>query len=84
MHMDFTFRTFKHLAQGDGFHYPVDVYNGTTWLGTLVAEPDGFVIKMMDTPHGKQNIAASRENKFKSQNSAATMLHKAWAILRNT
>lgn len=83
MHMDFKFKTFKHLAQGDGFHYPVDVYNGATWLGTLIAEPDGFVIKMMDTPDGKQNIASSKENKFKSHNMAAEMLYKVWRLYRS-
>ena len=82
--MEYTFKPFKHLAHGDGFYYPVDVYIGTTWLGTLIAEPDGFVIKMLDTPKGRENIAKSKENLFKSQNLAAQRLHQAWQIFRNT
>ncbi len=81
--MGYTFKPFKWLATMDGFNYPVDVYNGPTWIGTLVAEPDGFVITMIDTPNGKQTIAKSKENKFKSQTLAAEMLGRVWRIYRS-
>ena len=81
--MDYTFNDFKWLATNDGFNYPSDVYYGTIYIGTLIAKPDGFVIKLIDTPIGKQFINKSSRNKFKSQIQAAGVLHKTWKMVRN-
>lgn len=67
----------------DGFNYPVDVYNDTTYLGTLEAKPDGFVIKILDTPTGKTLIKKSGRNKFKSEQLAGDMLLRIWRNARS-
>jgi len=81
--MDYRFDAFKWLATMDGFNYPVDVYYGTVYLGTIEAKPDGFTIKIVDTPTGKQSIKQSNKNKFRSQNLAAKILHRTWKVLRS-
>jgi hypothetical protein len=78
----YTFKNFEELATPDGFNYPIDVSYGTVYLGTIVAEPDGFVIQIVDTPKGKQNIKSSPSNKFKSQDLAAEVLHRTWKTFR--
>jgi hypothetical protein len=80
--MQYEFKDFKWLATGDGFNYPVDVYYNNMFLGTLIAEPRGFAIKLIDTPHGKQLIKQSKTNIFKSLNLAAQVLHRTWKIYR--
>ena len=82
--MDYKFTDFKWLATMDGFNYPVDVYLGQTWLGTLVAKPAGYAIKMIDSPTGKQDIKQSQNNNFKSKNLAAQVLHRTWQTFRNS
>lgn len=81
--MIYRFHSFKYLADRQGFNYPIDVSYGTVYIGTIIAEPDGFIIKFVDTPTGKQFINKdSKKNKFKSQNHAAEVLHNTWKILR--
>ena len=67
----------------DGFNYPVDVYWGTVYLGLIEAKPDGFVIRMVDTPTGKVKIKDTHNNKFKSQELAAKVLHRTWKVMRS-
>jgi hypothetical protein len=74
----YQFRKFDWLANEDGFNYPIDVKYGTIYLGLLVDKPEGFIIKMVDTPTGKQEVKLSSRNKFKSENEAADALHKLW------
>lgn len=81
--MNYRFDYFKELATGDGFNYPVDVYDNTIYLGTLVAKPNGFVIKQVDTPDGKQSVAQSSKNIFKNANMAADVLHRTWKTFRH-
>lgn len=81
--MNYTFKEFKWMAAMDGFNYPVDVYYGNINLGTLEAKPDGFVIRFIDTPKGRQSIKQSASNKFKSLNLAAKVLHRTWQSLRS-
>lgn len=80
--MQYRFVPFKNLATGDGFNYPIDVYNGTVYLGTLIVKPDGVTIRIVDTPRGKEIIAQSKNNFFKTQDIAAEVLHRAWAKYR--
>lgn len=82
--MDYSFVPFKELSKGDGFSYPVDVYYGTVYLGTLVAEATGFTIRMVATPSGKQLIKQSRINNFKSSTLAAQVLHRVWKNMRQS
>lgn len=81
--MDYSFVPFKELAKGNGFGYPVDVYYGTVYLGTLVAEAEGFTIKMVATANGRQLVKQSPNNNFKSQALAAQVLHRVWKNMRN-
>lgn len=80
--MQYKFHAYKELATGDGFNYPVDVHYGTIYLGTLVALPHGYTIRMVDTPTGKQSIVHSLNNEFKSLNLAAEVLHRTWKNFR--
>lgn len=81
--MDYRFEEFKWLATTDGFNYPVDVYYGTIYLGLIETKPNGFVIRIVDTPTGKQNIKQTPNNLFKSQNLAAKVLHRTWKVMRS-
>lgn len=81
--MQFKFHPYKELATGDGFNYPIDVNYDTVFLGTLIAEPDGFIIAQIDSPHGKQTIKQTPHNKFKSLNIASEVLHRAWKQYRH-
>jgi hypothetical protein len=81
--MQFKFHSYKELATGDGFNYPIDVYYGTIFLGTLVALPNAFTIKLIDTPHGKQGIKHTTHNEFKSMDIAAKVLHRTWKVARS-
>jgi hypothetical protein len=80
--MEYHFKDFKYLATGDGFNYPVDVAFGTIHLGTLIAEADGYVIRTVDTPNGSQAIKNSPNNKFKTLDIAAEILHRTWKSFR--
>ncbi len=80
--MQYTFRAFKWLSAMDGFGYPVDVYYGSIYLGILETLADGFVIRFVDTPRGKVKIKETPNNKFKSQELAAKMLHQVWKLAR--
>ena len=80
--MNYRYEIFKHVATPDGFNYPIDVFYGTIYLGTLEVKPDGFVIRMIDTPVGKQSVKQSDTNKFRSQNQAAEYLHRSWKMIR--
>jgi len=82
--LNYEFRSFKWLANKDGFNYPVDVKYGTVYLGLLVAKPDGYIIKLVDTPTGKKDVKESPRNKFKSEQLAAAALHKLWQWNRTT
>jgi hypothetical protein len=80
----YEFRSFKWLANKDGFNYPIDVKYGTVYLGLIQAKPDGYVIRMVDTPSGKREVPQNTRNKFKSENLAAATLHKLWQWNRTT
>lgn len=80
--MQFKFHAYKELATGDGFNYPIDVHYGTIFLGTLVALPHAFTIKLVDAPQGKQMIKHTAHNEFKSLNTAAEVLHRTWKQYR--
>ena len=80
--MSYSFHPYKELATGDGFNYPIDVHYGTIFLGTLTVKPEGFVIKLVDTPEGKLMIHESPHNMFRSQNIAAEVLHRTWKKYR--
>ena len=80
--MMYNFHDFKDLAKGDGFGYPVDVKYGTVYIGTLIAEPDGYVIRQIDTPTGKISIKQNSKNKFKTKDEAANILHNVWKMER--
>jgi hypothetical protein len=80
--MQFKFHAYKELAAADGFNYPVDVHWGTIFLGTLMVLPQGYTIKLIDTPQGKQPILHSKNNEFKSLNIAAEVLHRTWKQYR--
>lgn len=67
----------------DGFGYPVDVHYGNIYLGILEALPDGFVIRMVDGPHGLIKIKQTPNNMFKSQELAAKVLHRTWQSIRS-
>jgi len=79
---EYTFIPFPYLSN-TGFDYPIDVKYGTIYLGTLLTSPDGFVIHTVDTPNGKQVIKPTGNNKFKTQNIAAQVLHKTWKMYRH-
>ena len=79
---NYTYKYHKEAATGDGFNYPVDVYYGTIHLGTLVALPDGFEIRMVPTPIKNQAIKQTPDNKFKSVEIAARAIHKVWKHFR--
>lgn len=83
IHMEYTFTAYKELARPDGFGYPVDVKYGTIYLGTLVAQPDGFLIYQVDTPQGKKIVDyGSKPRTFKTQNDAAVILRRLWVKRR--
>jgi hypothetical protein len=79
----YRFDTFPELATADGFNYPVDVYFGTLYLGTLTARPNGFVIHQFDSPTGKKSVVQSPTNLFRSKNIAASALHHTWKHYRH-
>ncbi len=81
--MAYRYEAFPELATGDGFNYPVDVYWDTIYLGLIQAKPNGFVIRTVETPSGKANIAQSPKNMFKSQDLAAEVLHRTWQLYRS-
>lgn len=81
--MDYRYEEFKYLATPDGFNYPIDVYNGAIYLGTLQVKPDGVIIGLVDTPKGKVKISPSPSNKFKTQQIAAQVLHRTWQTYRH-
>ena len=81
--MDYRFHQFKWMANMAGFNYPIDVFYGTIYLGTLEAKNDGVVIRLIDTPEGKVPVKQSDKNIFKTQDIAAKVLHKTWARLRS-
>lgn len=80
--MDYKFEEFKGNATPDGFNYPVDVYYGTIYLGTLIAKADGYVIAQVATPTAKTKISPSRNNKFRTKEIAAEVLHRTWKSIR--
>jgi hypothetical protein len=80
--MQYTFKDFKWMATGDGFNYPIDVYYGTIFLGTLVALPHAYTIRLVDTPQGKEMIKHTPKNEFKSMEIAAEYLHRTWKHYR--
>jgi hypothetical protein len=81
--MAYRYDEFKWLASMSGFNYPVDVYWDTIYLGLIEATPEGFVIRMVDTPMGKVAITQSPKNMFKSQDLAAKVLHRTWKVYRS-
>jgi len=79
----FKFKDYPELQSSDGFKIPSDVYINA-YLGTIESEPDGYVIKLIDSPTGKQTISKNPQNKFKTKNEAAKMLHDNWwDIIKN-
>jgi hypothetical protein len=81
--MDYKYREFKWLSTWDGFNYPVDIFYGDVYLGLIEALAEGYVIRLIDGPHGKIKIKESPNNKFKTKEIAAQVLHKAWKMARN-
>lgn len=81
--MDYSFTEFKELAHGDGFHYPVDVRYNTIYLGSLIVNPNGYVIRMVDTPSKHEFILPSKNNLFRTKQDAAVALHKVWKKYRH-
>lgn len=80
--MNYKFKEFKWLATSDGFNYPVDVYYGETYIGTLVAEANGFYIKLVDSPEGKKFLDKTKKYLYKSERLAAESLHQIWKSIR--
>ena len=80
--MAYRFDDFKWLANMAGFGLPSDVYWATIYLGKIESQPDGYAIKLVDTPNGKQKIKSTPNNKFKSKNQAADALHRTWKKFR--
>jgi len=76
--MNYTFQRHHEAAMGDGFGYPIDVFYRTIYLGTLVANPDGFVIELIDTPRGKKKPLKTHSNFFRTESLAAIALHRTW------
>jgi hypothetical protein len=81
--MNYRFDDFNWLATMDGFNVPTDVYNGTVYLGTIESKPEGYTIRLVDTPKGKQPIQQSANNSFKSKQQAAQVLHRTWQTIRS-
>lgn len=81
--MEYTFDTFKNLATGDGFNYPIDVRVGQTYIGTVEVKPDGVAIRIIDTPKGKKHIPVHPKLTFKTQQIAAEKLHHLWKVYRS-
>jgi hypothetical protein len=81
--MAYRFQEFEWLKDRDGFNYPVDVFEGSVYLGTLVCLNDGYHIDIVFTPHSKSRILKTDSNKFKTKEEAAKMLHWVWKKKRN-
>ena len=79
---EYSFRIFSELAKGDGFDYPIDVKYGTIYLGTLRAMPDGYLIRMIDTPQKERYVSYTGMPPYKTMLSAARVLHKIWSVYR--
>jgi len=66
----------------DGFGYPIDVYNGAVFLGTLEVFPEGVKIALVQTPFANLTVAQCHLNNFKTQELAAQALHRLWLVER--
>lgn len=69
------------MADKSGFNYPIDVYFGDLYLGTLVVKPEGYVIKLIDTPTGKRAPSQDGVNLFRGKKDAVNVLHRMWEKL---
>ena len=78
----YTFRIFSEQAKGDGFDYPIDVKRGTIYLGTLMVMPDGYVVRMIDTPQKERYVSYTDLPPYKTMLSAAKVLHQIWMAYR--
>ena len=87
----YTFKDFPWAGISSGFEAPTDVYYGSIYLGTIVSKPDGYVIDLIDTPHGKKTVeyrnkSGQKRNptSFKTKDIAAKVLHVHWKKQRST
>jgi len=69
------------MADQSGFNYPIDVYFGDVYLGTLVVKPAGYEIKLVDTPSGKKAPNPGGQNFFRGKKTAVQVLHRMWEKL---
>jgi len=78
----YRFDDFDWLKKMGGFGIPTDVYYGAIFLGTIESEPHGYVIKIVSAPLGNLSLKSSPQNKFKTKDEAAKILHNMWKRLR--
>jgi hypothetical protein len=78
----FRFHVFEWLSQMDGFGYPMDVYTGAIFLGTLEVFPEGVKVALVQTPFANIAVARCHLNNFKTQEQAAQALHRLWLVER--
>jgi len=78
--MEYRFEDFNWMANGKGFDRPSNVYFGSELLGVIVSDVSGdsFYIAKVMTPAGSKGVQRTEQNKFKTQNDAAEMLHLIW------
>ena len=79
----YQFDDFGELAKGTGFGVPSTVYYGTIALGVIVSDKDGYMISTVKGPVGDITYKPSPNNKFKTKNLAAEVLHRTWKSLRH-
>jgi hypothetical protein len=79
---DYRFDDFNWLGNMAGFRKPSDVYYGSILLGVIESESDGYVIKVVKGPLGDLSLKPSPQNKFKTKDEAAKILHNMWRRLR--
>lgn len=78
---EFKFREYEDLP-----NKPVDVYEGTIYLGTIQITSDGrsYEIKLIKHPHTGMNVSikSGSNNLFKTRIDAANTLSKVWKHMK--
>lgn len=76
------FNRFPELCCPDGFRYPIDVYTGNIFLGTLEVLADGVTVSMVQTPHTNIILEKHPRNKHRTEQAATQALHDLWRNYR--